>query len=207
MLASIARTSRVLVLQEAARSIGAGNLLLSRLPIHFARHHDLSVPIRGRERRGCLQADIQLPDNSWLHLFNVHLGTALFERRIQARELFRRRLFTDPKLGANKIILGDFNEWNRDLPSQYLSNHFQSANSRIQTSRKTTFPGFLPMLTLDYIYFDHGLQLQDVTIHRSRMALIASDHLPLVAEFSLPENPAGDFDPLRPPFFSHADSN
>ncbi len=182
-----------------------GNLLLSRLPIRYALNHDLSI--RGRERRGCLRADVQLPDSSWLHLFNVHLGTALFERRIQARELFRRRLFTDPELGANKIILGDFNEWTRDLPSQFLSSHFESANSRIQASRATTFPGFLPLLALDYIYFDHGLQLQDVSIHRSRMALVASDHLPLVAEFSLSTNSANDFEPVRLPSYSHAISN
>lgn len=160
-----------------------GNLLLSRLPIYHASNHDLSV--RGRERRGCLRTDVRLNDNSFLHLFNVHLGTALFERRIQARELFRRRLFTDPQLAGCRIILGDFNEWTRDLPSEFLNRHFESANSRIQVPRVRTFPGFLPMLALDYIYFDRGLQLHDVMVHRSRMALVASDHLPLVAEFNL----------------------
>jgi len=182
-----------------------GNLLLSRLPIHFARHHDLSI--RGRERRGLLRADVQLGENSWLHLFNVHLGTAVVERRIQARDIFRRRLFTNPELGSNKIILGDFNEWTRDLPSEFLSNHFESANSHMQASRTTTFPGFLPMFALDYIYFDRGLKLQDVTIHRSRMAQIASDHLPLVAEFSVPMDSANGYEHLLPPFFAPADSN
>lgn len=167
-----------------------GNLLLSRLPIHHARNHDLSV--RGRERRGCLRTDIRLADNSVLHMFNVHLGTALFERRIQARELSRRQIFTDPELGSRRIILGDFNEWTRDLPSEYLTQHFESANSRIQDPRTRTFPGFMPFLALDYIYFDRGMQLENVMIHRSRMALRASDHLPLVAEFSLPMHAPGD---------------
>jgi endonuclease/exonuclease/phosphatase family metal-dependent hydrolase len=173
-----------------------GNLLLSRLPFHDARNHDLSV--YGRERRGCLRTDIRLKDDSVLHLFNVHLGVALFERRIQARELFRRQVFTNPELRGCRIILGDFNEWTRDLPSKFLSDHFESANSRIQARRKRTFPGILPLLPLDYIYFDHGLQLQDVTIHRSRMALVASDHLPLVAEFSLPARPSAE--PAVAPF-------
>lgn len=173
-----------------------GNLLLSRLPIHLARNHDLSVD--GRERRGCLRTDIRLGDDSVLHLFNVHLGTGLFERRYQARELFRRQVFTDPELPGCKIILGDFNEWTRGLPSKFLSDHFESANSRMEPRRTRTFPGLLPMLPLDYIYFDHGLQLQDVAIHRSRMALVASDHLPLVAEFSLPFAFRGDLRPGTP---------
>lgn len=170
-----------------------GNLLLSRLPIHHARNHDLSV--YGRERRGCLRTDIRVSDNFVLHLFNVHLGVALFERRIQARELSRRQIFTDPELAGRRIILGDFNEWTRDLPSEYLTEHFESANSRIQDPRARTFPGFLPFLALDYIYFDRGMQLENVMVHRSRMALRASDHLPLVAEFRLPTPFAGD---LRP---------
>lgn len=173
-----------------------GNLLLSRLPIHNARNHDLSVV--GRERRGCLRTDIRLADDSVLHLFNVHLGTALFERRIQTREISRRQIFTNPELGGRRIILGDFNEWTRDLPSEYLAQHFESANSRIEDPRKRTFPGFLPFLALDYIYFDRGMQLEDVTVHRSRMALVASDHLPLVAEFSLPVHESSDLRPNQP---------
>ncbi|HEV2135258.1 MAG TPA: endonuclease/exonuclease/phosphatase family protein [Terracidiphilus sp.] len=167
-----------------------GNLLLSRLPIHHARNHDLSV--RGRERRGCLRTDIRLADDSVLHLFNVHLGTALFERRIQTRELSRRQIFTDPELGGRRIILGDFNEWIKDLPSEYLAEHFESANSRMQDPRTRTFPGLLPFLALDFIYFDRSMQLEDVMVHRSPMALRASDHLPLVAEFALPTHAPSD---------------
>jgi endonuclease/exonuclease/phosphatase family metal-dependent hydrolase len=40
-------------------------------------------------------------------------------------------------------------------------------------------------LHLDHIYFDSSLQLERFTMHRSRTALVASDHVPLVAEFSL----------------------
>jgi len=170
-----------------------GNLLLSRLPIHHARNHDLSVD--GREQRGCLRTDIRLSDDSVLHLFNVHLGTGHFERRYQARELFRRQVFTDPELPGCKIILGDFNEWTRGLPSKFLSDHFESANSRMQAGHTRTFPGLLPMLPLDYIYFDRGMRLQGVAIHRTRMALVASDHLPLVAEFSLPVALRADLQP------------
>jgi endonuclease/exonuclease/phosphatase family metal-dependent hydrolase len=41
---------------------------------------------------------------------------------------------------------------------------------------------------LDHVYYDHSLALERLTLHRSRLSLVASDHLPLVADFSL--NPA-----------------
>ena len=162
-----------------------GNLLLSRFPIHDARHHDVSVP--GRERRGCLRADVRIDEGLRLHLFNIHLGTAIFERRIQARELFRRRVFTDGDIDGPKIVLGDFNEWKRDLASHLFNSHFESVHERMRPARVTTFPGVLPMLPLDHIYFDSDLKLDGLAVHRSRMALVASDHLPLVADFSVPE--------------------
>jgi endonuclease/exonuclease/phosphatase family metal-dependent hydrolase len=46
----------------------------------------------------------------------------------------------------------------------------------------------LPFLHLDHIYYDPALELERLTLHRSRTALIASDHLPLVADFRLRSN-------------------
>jgi hypothetical protein len=42
----------------------------------------------------------------------------------------------------------------------------------------------LPFLHLDHIYFDPLLKLNRLGLHRSRTALLASDHLPLVADFT-----------------------
>jgi endonuclease/exonuclease/phosphatase family metal-dependent hydrolase len=40
-------------------------------------------------------------------------------------------------------------------------------------------------LHLDHIYFDHHLRVEKAFYHRSRRSLIASDHLPLVADLVL----------------------
>jgi endonuclease/exonuclease/phosphatase family metal-dependent hydrolase len=162
---------------------GYGNVLLSRFPIHHAENYDLSV--RGRERRGCLRVDLRLGDAEWLHIFNLHLGTSFFERREQARKLFGQPILTDEHLPGNKIVLGDFNEWTKGLASRLLRSHFRRADSGTPLATQT-YPGLLPVLRLDYLYFDRELNLDGVTIHRSRTAILASDHLPLVAEFSIP---------------------
>ena len=55
-----------------------GNVVLTRFPIHALENCDISTA--GRERRGCLRADLRL-GKGMLHIFNVHMGTAFFERR------------------------------------------------------------------------------------------------------------------------------
>lgn len=168
-----------------------GNVLLSRHPIRHARNHDISIP--GRERRGCLHVEVLPGNGATLHIFNLHLGTAIFERRIQARQLFGQRLFSGDEPRGNRIVLGDFNEWIRGLPSRLFNEHFESAHNHMLSHRSRSFPGVLPMLRLDHIYFDRNLDLKCVRIHRSPAALIASDHLPLVAEFTLSEDSLGPF--------------
>lgn len=161
-----------------------GNVLLSRFPIQVARNYDISIP--RREPRGCLRADVLLETDSWLHIFNLHLGTSFFERRKQARQLFGQQILTDADLPGHKIILGDFNEWTKGLASRLLRTHFRSADIRSRLGNIKTFPGLLPLLPLDHIYFDSDLGLKSLTVHRSKTALLASDHLPLVADFEIP---------------------
>lgn len=159
-----------------------GNLLLSRLPLRAIDNYDITVP--GREQRGCLQADLEL-DGTTLHFFNVHLGTSFFERRHQARMLLDGRILQNRNLHGPRIVFGDFNEWIRGLASRLLSQHFQSVDVRAYVGRSRTYPGLLPLFHLDHIYFDPSLKLNGLALHRSRSALIASDHLPLFADFEL----------------------
>jgi endonuclease/exonuclease/phosphatase family metal-dependent hydrolase len=178
-------------LGETRRHRGAayGNLLLTRFPIHTTQNYDITA--LGRERRGCLRADLQLDDGALLHVFNVHMGTAYFERRRQARKLMDAAILTNDDLTGARLVLGDFNEWTRGLASRLLRSHFHAADPRAHLGRTRTYPGLLPLLHLDHIYFDPALKLESLTLHRSRTALVASDHLPFVADFSLPASRHG----------------
>lgn len=160
-----------------------GNAVLSRFPIRASGNYDLSV--QGRESRGCLRADIVLPGSAVLHVFNVHLGTSFFERRLQARRLVAADLLTDLSLERPRLVLGDFNEWTSGLATRLLQSHMQSADIRMHLRRSRTYPGMLPLLHLDHIYFDPQLKLERLTLFRTRKAIVASDHLPLAAEFTV----------------------
>ena len=160
-----------------------GNVLLSRLPLGKVENSDITW--RGRERRGCLRADIQLEEQRVLHVFNIHLGTAFIERRFQGRKLVSDEILNSHELSGPRVVVGDFNEWTHGLASRLLSTHFKSADTRYHLSRVRTYPGILPLVHLDHVYYDDMLELKRLTLHRSRTALIASDHLPLVADFAL----------------------
>ena len=82
------------------------------------------------------------------------------------------------------MVLGDFNEWATGPRHAAAA----LAPARAWTSSKhlsgaARIPGVLPMLHLDHIYHDEPLELVALDVHRTRTALVASDHLPLVADF------------------------
>ncbi|MCL5005439.1 MAG: endonuclease/exonuclease/phosphatase family protein [Acidobacteria bacterium] len=160
-----------------------GNLLLSRFPVVSSWNYNITT--RGREPRGVLRADVKLGSDQVLHLFNVHLGTAYRERRDQARHLVSERILRNRELAGARIVLGDFNEWFPGLASYLMAAHFEILSPRARAARYRTYPGFLPVLRLDHIYFDRGLKLDRLVCHRSVKALLASDHLPIVADFDL----------------------
>lgn len=159
-----------------------GNVVLSRFPMRRVDNYDLSV--KGYERRGCLHIDVEV-EGTVLHLFNVHLGTDYLERRHQGRQLIGAEILLNRELNGPRLMLGDFNEWARGLTTQLLSTHLKSVDIRRHLRRSRTYPGLMPVLHLDHIYHDEDLELRKLTLHRTRKALLASDHLPLVADFRL----------------------
>jgi endonuclease/exonuclease/phosphatase family metal-dependent hydrolase len=161
-----------------------GNATLSRLPIVSERNYDITW--KGRERRGCLRTDIRLRDSSILHVFNVHMGTSYFERPHQARLLLGDALSRTTKLAGPRVVVGDFNEWTRGIATALMHGEFASVDARL---RKRTFPGILPLFQLDHFYFDRHLKLEKFEVVRGPLAKIASDHLPLVADFSAKPSP------------------
>jgi endonuclease/exonuclease/phosphatase family metal-dependent hydrolase len=157
-----------------------GNVVLSRHPIVHHSQYDLSW--RTCEARNCQRADLKI-DGQILHVYNVHLGTAVLERRYQAKRL--AAFVHDKRVTGPKIILGDFNEWMRGLATKTLSSLFESVNISQHLKRRRTYPGLFPVLHLDHVYSDGPVTVVKVEMPRTRKTLIASDHLPLVVTFRI----------------------
>lgn len=171
------------VVQSEARKHNGGvygNVLLSRQPVLDHRSHDIT---HGRyEARSVLRADLSV-DGRDLHLFNLHLGTGFLERRQQARYLMEREILRAPDLYAPRIVLGDFNEWLRGMVTRTLSEELRRVDLEVPHFCRR-YPALLPFMHLDYIYFESPLRPRDAFVYTSPVALVASDHLPVVADFS-----------------------
>src|SRR5262245_47870126 len=154
-----------------------GNLVLSRFPLLASENHDISVS--GREERGCLRVDIDLGRESRLRVYNVHLGTSFIERQSQARKLISESILSEANMPGPRVMLGDFNEWTRGLVTRLLNEHFRTGDIRLHLKRSRSYPGLLPIMHLDHIYFDETLELENAKLHRSRTTLLASEHLPI----------------------------
>jgi endonuclease/exonuclease/phosphatase family metal-dependent hydrolase len=157
-----------------------GNAVFSHFPIRHHVQYDLSW--KTCEPRACQRVDLAVEDHT-LHLYNVHLGTAFRERRHQAERL--SAIVHDRRIVAPKLVLGDFNEWMRGLATDLLSARLQSIDLRSHLRRRRTYPGLFPILHLDHIYYEGHVEVVKLELPRTRTSLIASDHLPLVAELRI----------------------
>jgi endonuclease/exonuclease/phosphatase family metal-dependent hydrolase len=157
-----------------------GNVVLSHFPIRQHVQYDLSW--KTCEPRCCQRVDLAIDDKT-LHLFNVHLGTAYRERKDQAERL--ATIVHDGRVLAPKILLGDFNEWSQGLATAALTKKLQAIDLSVYLRRKRTYPGLLPFLHLDHIYHEGHVDIVGVEVPRTRKSLMASDHLPFLAELKV----------------------
>jgi endonuclease/exonuclease/phosphatase family metal-dependent hydrolase len=158
-----------------------GNFVLSRF--HIVEHGQYDLSWRTCEPRACQRADLDLGQGRVLHINNVLLGKAVLERRNQAPRLAYN--VHDHRVQGPKVILGDFNEWMRGLATRTLNALFDSVDIHSHLKRRKTYPGFFPVLHLDHIYYEGDVEVRTVELPRTRKALMASDHLPLVANLRI----------------------
>jgi endonuclease/exonuclease/phosphatase family metal-dependent hydrolase len=154
-----------------------GNAVLSRFPITQHLGHDLSW--KTCEPRRLQRVDVTV-NGAALHIYNVHLGTAILERRHQAQRL--ASIVSDRHVVGPKLVIGDFNEWMKGLATTLLSARLRSVDLKDFLPRRRTYPGLFPLLHLDHIYYAGRVEVVAVELPRTRLALVASDHLPLVAD-------------------------
>jgi endonuclease/exonuclease/phosphatase family metal-dependent hydrolase len=163
-----------------------GNATLSRFPILRERNIDLSSGTAWI-RRGCQHTSIALlAGRAPLEVFNLHLGLSWRERERQVALLMRSHEFGSLGPEAPCLVAGDFNDW-RSLLRPVFTNGlgFRCAtDSGLDRPRSLlTYPSFSPQGGLDRIYYRGPLHLAAVRRCRLQVARLASDHLPVVADF------------------------
>jgi len=153
-----------------------GNAVFTRLAVRASYTFDLTRPTR--QPRGGMRLDL-LVAGRMLHLFNVHFGLKIRERVEQVEALVREQILNVELVGP-RVLMGDLNEWFPGPVGRALRRELHGPRIR------RTHPSPLPLFPLDRIYWDRDLQAVGFHVHRSRLARVASDHLPVVARLRVP---------------------
>lgn len=159
---------------------GYGNAIISRWPFHSK--HQISLRLGRRKPRGAQIVVVDTPEGM-LHLVHWHLGLAERERHWQVNHCLEHPLFRE-SAHLPTLVIGDCNDWRNTL----CRGHFGLCGFEQITapaSRFRSFPAYLAMGSLDKAFRRGEVHIRAARIVRTKLAKVASDHLPLVIDFHL----------------------
>ena len=167
-----------------------GNATLSRFPI--LRERNINLTIDNKKRRGCQHTTLSIENNKThkeFDVFNLHLGLSAKERQKQAGILFHSSEYKNLSAKMPCIVAGDFNDWRSLLRALFIEGmDFLCATDKTTGKGEVavkTFPSFAPRGGLDRIYYKGKIKHLKLSRYKKKIAKIASDHLPVSAEFEL----------------------
>jgi endonuclease/exonuclease/phosphatase family metal-dependent hydrolase len=157
-----------------------GNAILSHYPLSKQIDINLTVPPKKRRRGLVIQTRIDCDGVSKsIVLANVHLGLAAYERTIQVCRLMDNPYISTTPYSIPVILGGDFNDvWGNLCRKVLNAEGFTSA-----LGKSKTFPAGYPMRSLDRIFHRGNLQVVKAFVGHIDIARVASDHLPIIADF------------------------
>jgi endonuclease/exonuclease/phosphatase family metal-dependent hydrolase len=170
-----------------------GNAILSRYPLIESMNIDLSI--RFKKRRSCLHGVIRVRHDDidrTVHVYNMHLGLARFERRIQLRKFVDSHPFATLHHDTPVVVGGDLNDVYGRLGELLRPAGFRGPGAEADESaarairqRPLTFPAWGPLRPLDAIFVRGSVDFMKLSRCESELARRASDHRPLLAEVRL----------------------
>jgi endonuclease/exonuclease/phosphatase family metal-dependent hydrolase len=168
-----------------------GDALLTALPMKVVKSGPLpnlrKVEVRGRkielEDRGALWAEIEV-EGGTVQVINTHLGLVPLEQRAQTTTLLGAEWLEAAP--SPLILLGDFNATPRyACYKRFAAKLFDARKMAPGKPGAPTFPSRLPMMRLDHVFVSAGVHVDGVHAPDTALARVASDHLPLVMDFTL----------------------
>ncbi|HSG06277.1 MAG TPA: endonuclease/exonuclease/phosphatase family protein, partial [Nitrospiria bacterium] len=134
------------------------------------------------EPRGALWVGIKL-DTRELNLMNTHLGLYRRERLMQAEALLGPAWLGNPECREPVVLCGDFNALPGSPAFRRFTGRLQDAQMTLENHRpRGTWFGRLPLHRIDHVFMDRSIQVTGITVPRTALTRVASDHLPLIVD-------------------------
>lgn len=162
-----------------------GDAILTALPSSLVKAGPLPGGGLRLEPRGALWAAIEV-EGTQLQVLNTHLGLVPQERAAQTSALIGAEWIGDPACRDPVILVGDLNAlpWGRSY-RRLAKALAGGARMATRPSTPATFPSRFPTLALDHVLASISVRIEAVSVGNTPLARVASDHLPLIVDFSL----------------------
>lgn len=163
-----------------------GDAILTRHPCELMRAGLLSGRgwLPGIEARGALWVSVRLGKRN-VQVINTHLGLLPGERTGQVSALLSPQWLDHPKCRDPVLLVGDLNAVPQGKSCRRLQRRLGAPWRGAHSGSRATFPSNLPVARLDHIFASRDVKLTAMHVVHSPLARVASDHLPLVADFEL----------------------
>ena len=161
-----------------------GDAIISRHPLVPWRTAELPGPAPWycRETRAVQWVKAETPLGS-VHVLNTHFGLGRHERLAQAEVLASEDWTGSTTIEEPLVLLGDFNALPGSRTYRALTRSLQDVRVLLGThAAYRTFPTKFPSLAVDHIFVNKMLRPVSLSVFRSDLARVASDHYPLVAD-------------------------
>lgn len=172
-----------------------GDAILTHLPMRLVKAGGLPG-LRDRpdlEPRGALWVAIDLGGVE-VQIVNTHLGLRARERLAQTDALLGPEWLGHPDCRPPVVLCGDFNALPSSRVCRKVRGQLRDAQQELHGHRpKSTWFGRYPSARIDHVFVDPVTRVVDVSVPRSELARVASDHLPVIAELELIAPPEGWF--------------
>jgi endonuclease/exonuclease/phosphatase family metal-dependent hydrolase len=162
-----------------------GNAILSRFPMRLRRAGELPCGDRPCEPRGALWVEVDVPSGP-LQVITTHLGLSSAERARQVDELLGPRWLGHPDCRGPLVFCGDLNAMPGSGVYRSIASRLRDVQTSIDRHRpQRTWFGPFPLTRIDHMFLNGRLQAREIHIPRTRLARVASDHLPMVVDVEL----------------------
>lgn len=164
-----------------------GNVVLVREAI-VDKTHQLVLP--GVEPRGAVVVDLVAKEMP-IRVIATHFGLLRHSRARQVSEVLRA---ADHPARRCVLLMGDLNEWRTGRRSALTG--LEPIFGPVEKFMPS-YPSKFPMLALDRILCSPRHLLHDMEVHASKLARIASDHLPIKGRLQVDAEARAEVAPPR----------
>ncbi len=164
-----------------------GNAILSQHPMALMKMEPLPklADKKRYEPRGAMWILLEF-QGAKINVINTHLSIWPRERLLQINALLNEEWLGHPDCAGPIILCGDFNALPGSAVYQKICQRLKDSQAILAGHRPhRTWFGHYPLTQIDYIFVTSEFQVKAISVSRTSLDKVASDHLPLIVDLKL----------------------